>query len=79
MEVKQKYTCIVCGRTFYEGQGIVYGIKGTRLYFHSKACAYKFFKDLIELSNPDCLNLKDVLKKYEELAEQREKKAKKVI
>ena len=77
--MKQKFTCVVCGRTFYEGQGIVYGIKGTRLYFHSKACAYKFLKDLVELSDPECLNLKDVMKKYEELAEQREKRAKKVI
>ncbi|MGC9105885.1 MAG: hypothetical protein ACP5HQ_05650 [Thermoprotei archaeon] len=77
--MREKFTCIVCGRTFYQGQGIVYSLKGTRLYFHSKACAYKFFKDLIEASDPDCLNLKDVIKKYEELEEKRKERAVKKI
>ncbi|MCI4455528.1 MAG: hypothetical protein JHC23_02260 [Sulfolobus sp.] len=77
--MKNKYECIVCGRTFYEGQGIVYTLKGDKLYFHSKACAYKFFKDLIAASDPNCLNLKDVIKKYEDLAEKRKQKAVKKI
>jgi ribosomal protein L24E len=77
--MREKFTCIVCGRTFYQGQGIVYSLKGNRLYFHSKACAYKFFKDLIEASDPDCLNLKDVMKKYEELEEKRRERAVKRI
>lgn len=36
-----------CGRSFYEGQGIRLVVGGRELYFHSKSCALKFFKNLI--------------------------------
>jgi large subunit ribosomal protein L24e len=46
--IAKKYTCIVCGRVFPEGQGIVIRRAGVELAFHSKACLAKFFKLFIE-------------------------------
>ncbi len=43
------YTCIVCGRKFPEGQGIIIRRAGVELAFHSKACFVKFFKRFIEI------------------------------
>ncbi len=44
----EKYTCIVCGRKFPKGQGIIIELGGTTLTFHSTRCATKFFRLLIE-------------------------------
>jgi large subunit ribosomal protein L24e len=44
----KKYTCIVCGRVFPEGQGIVIRRAGVELAFHSKACLAKFFRLFVE-------------------------------
>ncbi len=44
----KKYTCIVCGRVFPEGQGIVIVRAGVTLAFHSKACLAKFFRLFVE-------------------------------
>ncbi len=38
------YTCVVCGRKFPEGQGIVIRRAGIELAFHSKSCFTRFFK-----------------------------------
>ena len=45
---RKTYRCIVCGRIFYEGQGIVIKYGGTTLYFHSNRCASKFLRQLFE-------------------------------
>jgi hypothetical protein len=45
---KRYYECIVCGRKFPEGQGIVITKAGITLHFHSSRCAAKFLKLLLE-------------------------------
>ncbi len=44
----EKYTCIVCGKKFPKGQGIVLKLDKITLTFHSNRCATKFFKLLLE-------------------------------
>ena len=46
--MKIKYKCIVCGRKFHQGQGIVIEYGKYRLAFHSSRCASKFLKLLLE-------------------------------
>jgi cell division FtsZ-interacting protein ZapD len=45
---RQRYTCLVCSRVFPQGQGVVIERGGIVLPFHSKTCAVKFFKLLVE-------------------------------
>jgi hypothetical protein len=47
--------CIVCGRPFYEGQGVVLVIAGRRLEFHSKKCALRFLTSLLERMDTEAL------------------------
>ena len=47
--------CIVCGRFFHEGQGIVIRVRGGVLEFHSSRCAAKFFRRLVEENPEDCI------------------------
>ncbi|WP_338601745.1 hypothetical protein V6M85_00700 [Sulfolobus tengchongensis] len=77
----QKYTCNTCGRVFPEGQGVILEVGSDKLYFHSKACAYKFLKEIVIGSDTDCISssLKKVKKKYEEILEAASKKAEKKI
>jgi len=60
------YECLVCGRRFPEGQGIVLNIGGKRLYFHSKRCAYKFFRSLIDKVDTSSLTkpLNETIKEF---------------
>jgi len=44
--MSKKRECIVCGRKFPEGQGVLIDLGDTKLVFHSKSCALKFFKTL---------------------------------
>ncbi|MEM1619857.1 MAG: hypothetical protein QXU97_01420 [Fervidicoccaceae archaeon] len=44
--------CVVCGRAFSEGQGVIIMRGGLRLHFHSAKCAAKFFK-IVMLEAPD--------------------------
>ncbi|NPA05141.1 MAG: hypothetical protein GXO09_03485 [Crenarchaeota archaeon] len=46
--MSRRYECIVCGRVFPEGQGIVITRAGVTLAFHSKACLAKFFRLMVE-------------------------------
>ncbi|BEP16962.1 hypothetical protein PYJP_03140 [Pyrofollis japonicus] len=48
MPARKRYQCIVCGRYFPEGQGIVIKRAGIELAFHSKNCLAKFFRVFIE-------------------------------
>ena len=46
--MSRRYECVVCGRMFPEGQGIVITRAGVTLAFHSKACLAKFFRLFVE-------------------------------
>lgn len=48
--------CIVCGRFFHEGQGIVIKMPGGVLEFHSSRCAQKFLRRLIDEAETDCVS-----------------------
>lgn len=48
-----KNKCIVCGRVFPEGQGVVLRSGEITLLFHSNRCASKFLKILLEKLPPD--------------------------
>jgi len=50
--VKERYECIVCGRKFPKGQGVVIDIGGKLYTFHSKSCALKFLRRAIEEIEP---------------------------
>ena len=71
--------CLVCGRFFHNGQGIVVSVRGGRLYFHSSRCAARFLRRLLEEHPEDCIVSavrsleEDYLKALKE-AEERSKK-----
>jgi len=77
----KKLKCMVCGRVFYEGQGIKISIAGKDLYFHSKSCALKFFKSLILYIDQKELEraVKATISEYEERLKELEEKSQKRI
>ncbi len=58
------YECIICGRKFPEGQGIIIDYDGVLLAFHSSRCAAKFLKQLLERVPPE--ELKGYIKRLVE-------------
>ncbi len=79
--MKKKHKCIVCGRAFPEGQGIVLYYGGIELAFHSNRCASKFLRQLLDRVPPDVLG--DYVKRLveenlEKLRELEKRKAKKI-
>ena len=64
----KRYKCIVCGRVFPEGQGIVIERAGITLPFHSKACAVKFFKLMVEVMDESEFKkvARSLMKEFEE-------------
>ncbi len=79
--MKKKHKCIVCGRVFPEGQGIILTYGGVELAFHSSKCASKFLKQLLDRVPPDVLG--DYVKRLveenlEKLRELEKRKAKKI-
>ncbi len=68
MSVNKKYCCIVCGRKFPHGQGIIITYGSLVLTFHSNRCASKFFKTLLERIPPEEIEkyIKRLVKEYEE-------------
>jgi ribosomal protein L24E len=77
MAKKVKMKCTFCGRTFFKGQGVEVLIGDEKFYFHSKACALKFFKMLMERIPPEvsvpaakslARELAEVIKKREEMS-----------
>lgn len=80
--VDDKLTCIVCGRTFYKGQGVeIVFSRGKSVFFHSKSCALKFVKVLLERLEPSVLerSYKIVLEEFEKLLEEKRKAYKKKL
>lgn len=78
--MSKKYTCIICDRIFYKDQGVTLIIAGNTLTFHSKACALKFLRMLLDNieSNHLKLSLNKTLNQINEykkaLKEKREKR-----
>ena len=71
--VKERYECIVCGRKFPKGQGVVIDIGGKLYTFHSKSCALKFLRRAIEEIEPS-LVIKAFDKVNNEFKKEREEK-----
>ena len=77
----KRFKCIVCGRVFPEGQGIVVVKSGLELAFHSSRCVSKFFKRLLENAPDELLSrvLRDVYEEFmEEIRAREERRAKKI-
>jgi len=74
MKVK-KHSCIVCGRAFPEGQGIILRRANIELAFHSKSCLTKFFRLFIENLDEGSFKraAKETIKSFEELRKARMK------
>ena len=75
------HRCIVCGRKFPEGQGIVMKVGNVVLEFHSKRCAYKFLRELVERLDPSVVEpvAKGLKKEMEERLRIKEERSKKKI
>ena len=78
---KRYYECIVCGRKFPEGQGIVIVKAGRYLYFHSNRCASRFFRHLLEVVDDGCIRgaLDETIESFRRALEAKREKARKVI
>ena len=78
---RRLYECVVCGRKFPEGQGIILSKGGRVLYFHSKACAARFLKLLLERVDERCITpaIDEVLGELRKALEERRRRARKVI
>jgi len=76
-----KLTCIVCGRRFPRGQGVVLVVKGKEYLFHSKACALKFLRRVFEEIDEELLYsaFEKTLKKFSEELKRAELMRKKKI
>jgi hypothetical protein len=79
--VKGKYRCVVCGRVFSEGQGIILRVNDDVIPLHSSKCATKFLRSVVERLEPSVARgiIKDVKKEFHELLEKRLKESSKKI
>ena len=70
-----KLECIVCGRKYPYGQGVTIRLADKDLTFHSKTCALKFVKSLLEKIPENQLKpaLKETLNEYEKLLKEKKK------
>jgi len=76
-----KMTCLVCGRKFPRGQGVIFVLEEKEYAFHSKRCALRFLKRVLEELDKSLIKpvFDRVSKEFEEeLKITREKKAKKI-
>jgi len=77
---KKKMTCPVCGKPFYEGQGVIIDFSGKTIVFHSKSCAIKFIRSFLTYVDPSEVRkaanetLKEFSERLEALKKIREKK-----
>lgn len=53
--MSRRFKCIMCGRLFPEGQGVLISRGGLTLTFHSGRCAYRFLKLLFERADERCV------------------------
>ena len=76
----RKLRCPVCGRVFYEGQGVKLSVGGREAVFHSKSCAIKFVRTMLLYLDQKAAGqafvtaLKEFEEKLRELEEARSKK-----
>lgn len=75
VESSGKYKCIVCGRVFPRGQGIILKLGDEVLEFHSSRCFSKFTKTLLERIPFDEIKgyVKKVREECEELVSEKQK------
>lgn len=78
---KEKLVCPVCGRKFYEGQGVRLFFKSGSETFHSKSCALKFIKVLLEYIETSTLEkaYKSTIEEFKKIRREREKTLEKKI
>ncbi len=77
----RRFECLVCGRKFYEGQGVVFTVNQKMYAFHSKSCALKFLRRVLEEIDDSILAkvFEDVKKEFEsELREKLERRSKRI-
>jgi len=77
----EKLECMVCGRKFPLGQGVIINMCGFTLKFHSKSCAMKFFRVFASrLTGDEAKKVtKEVIDEFlSRLKEQRKLKSKKL-
>ncbi|MEM0283172.1 MAG: hypothetical protein QXE32_02560 [Sulfolobales archaeon] len=74
--MKRRHTCIVCGRVFPEGQGVILKIGENQLTFHSKSCAIKFIRYYLDLIDLQCAekSLRKAVEDFEKIRENRTRK-----
>ncbi|MEB3773863.1 MAG: hypothetical protein GSR86_02910 [Desulfurococcales archaeon] len=67
------YQCIVCGRKFPEGQGIVIEKSGRVMHFHSRRCAYRFLRLVLERADDSCIKpaIDEVLEEFRRILKER--------
>ncbi|MET1160743.1 MAG: hypothetical protein ABWW65_07270 [Thermoprotei archaeon] len=65
---RENYKCLICGRVFPRGQGIIINYGDILLTFHSNRCASKFLRILLE-NLPREEMIKYVKRLHEELTE----------
>ncbi len=70
---KIKNRCDVCGRVFPEGQGIVLTVDDEVVTLHSKRCAVKFLRAVIDKLDPTASKeaIKKVKKDFDEILRKR--------
>ncbi|MCS7099381.1 MAG: hypothetical protein RMH84_01240 [Sulfolobales archaeon] len=56
MKHADRYLCVVCGRVFPRGQGIVIRVEDRELAFHSSKCAARFYKMLIDRGSKEVIS-----------------------
>ncbi len=78
---KERLVCVVCGRKFPRGQGVILVIGGKEYSFHSKVCALKFVRRLLEeLGEAASTAAEGVVREFaEELKVREEARKKKIV
>lgn len=51
-----RHVCVVCGRKFPEGQGIIISVEDKEVAFHSSRCAAKFYKMLLDRGSREVIS-----------------------
>ena len=78
---REHYECIVCGRKFPRGQGIIIEKAGITLTFHSSRCAAKFLRLFLERADDRCVGsaLRETIEELRKALETQRERTRKVI
>lgn len=74
-----RYLCVVCGRVFPRGQGVVIRVEDRELVFHSSKCVARFYKMLVDRGSKEVISesirlareLENILEKKREATSKR--------